>query len=324
MDSILPEYEIKELPSRFIPYPEGIKIFAKPYTYGAALNIEMVGRSNVNTMREILSGIKVEGLQKNLLTPQDILFLGIYRNLMSSKHDKIEINSICPKCLKENKTVKTLKAIKFEAIDDFDKSCYPIEVDFDNYTMWFGFLTYKDFDFCLTRYKGVTIYQQALQVLKYKDKTTNEEFEKPAYNAQSGKKEDIARIEAYLEKVRHILYNFVDEDADALVEVIKLLENYGLKPIEIECEDETCKHQYTINVDDNNVLIMPFRSSKVDARDRIKLSRKQDDRLSEFETDEFKGSTSIAGTNTNEGSKKRKQSAKTLENEEQIQYFDKT
>ena len=321
MDSILPEYEIKELPSRFIPYPKGTKVFAKPYTYGAALNIEMVGKSNIDTLREILSGIKVDGLQKNLLTPQDIIFLGVYRNLMSSKHDKIEINSICPKCLKENKTIKTLKSIKFETIEDFDESCYPIEVDFDNYTMWFGFLTYKDFDFCLTRYKGMTIYQQALQVLKYKNKSTEELIEKPVYNAKSGKKEDIARIEAYLEDVRHILYNLVDEDADALTEVIKLLENYGLKPIEIECEDETCKHQYTINVDDDNVLILPFRSSKVSARDRIKLSRKQDDRLSELETNESEGSTAFTRTNTEESSKDIEQSAEKLEEKDQIQYF---
>lgn len=323
MDSILPEYEIKELPSRFIPYPKGTRIFATPYTYGAALNIEMVGKSNVNTMREILSGIKVEGLQKNLLTPQDILFLGVYRNLMSSKHDKIEINSVCPKCLRENKTIKTLKAIKFEAIEDFDESCYPIEVDFDNYTMWFSFLTYKDFDFCLTRYNGVTIYQQALQVTKYKDKKTEEEFEKPPYNAKSGKKEDTARIEAYVEKVRHILYNLVDEDADTLVEVIKLLENYGLKPIEIECEDETCKHQYTINVDDDNVLIMPFRSTEVTARDRIKLSKKRNDELSELETNELEGSSPSIGADTDRHSKKQKQITEEKE-KEQIQYFEHT
>ena len=321
MDSILPEYEIKELPSRFIPYPKGTKVFAKPYTYGAALNIEMVGKSNIDTLREILSGIKVDGLQKNLLTPQDIIFLGVYRNLMSSKHDKIEINSICPKCLKENKTIKTLKSIKFETIEDFDESCYPIEVDFDNYIMWFGFLTYKDFDFCLTRYKGMTIYQQALQVLKYKNKSTGELIEKPVYNAKSGKKEDTARIEAYLEDIRHILYNLVDEDADALTEVIKLLENYGLKPIEIECEDETCKHQYTINVDDDNVLILPFRSSKVPARDRIKLSRKQNDRLSELETDESEGGAASTRINTEESSKDFKQSTEKLEEKDQIQYF---
>ena len=324
MDSVLPEYEIKELPSRFIPYPKGTKIFAKPYTYGAALNIEMVGRSNVNTMREILSGIKVEGLQKNLLTPQDILFLGVYRNLMSSKHDKIEINSICPKCLRENKTIKTLKAIKFEAIDDFDSSCYPIEVEFDNYIMRFAFLTYKDFDFCLTRYNGMTIYQQALQVVKYKDKKTGEEFEKPEYNAKSGKKEDTARIEAYLEKVRHILYNFVDEDAETLTEAVKLLENYGLKPIEVECEDETCKHQYTINVDDDNVLIMPFRGAKVSVRDRIKLSKKRDDEFSESEANESEGSSSSTGTDTDRNSKKQKQQLIEKQPKEQIQYFEST
>lgn len=298
MDSILPEYEITELPSRFIPYPEGTKIYVQPYSYGAALNIELVGRRNINTMKEILQGVKVEGIAKNLLTPQDILFIGVYRNLVSSKHDKITISSICPNCLKENKSTKTLKEIKFEQLEGFSKDVYPLEVDFDNYTMWFGFLTYKDFDFCLTRYNASKIHQQALQVLKYTVKETGETFEKPEYNAKTGKQQDTAKIEKYVEKVRHILYGLVDEDADALREVIDLLENYGLKPIEIQCEDELCGKTYEVNVDDDNVLILPFRDTTKPARDRIKLSKSTNNEPDSFETDELKGSGYATGVDT--------------------------
>lgn len=318
MDPILPEYEVTELPSRFIGYPEGTKVYVKPYSFGSALNIELVGKNSVNSMKETLSGVKVVGLPKNLLTPQDILFLGFYRNLVSSMHDKITLKSICPKCLNENKVVKTLKDIKFKSIEDFDSSVYPLQVSLTGYTMWFGFVSYKDFEFCLSKYRGHKLYQLALQVVKYKNEKTGEVFEKPEYNANTSREKDTAKIELYVKTVKDILFSMMDDDKDTLDEVLLLLEDYGLKPIDIQCQDENCKYQYSANLDDEDVFVMPFREPGKSPRDRIKL-RKDDNVSDTFEDVELEGSTVAPKTNR-KAKKQIKQ--ETPENEDQITYFD--
>lgn len=313
MDAILPEYEVKEIPSRFISYPEGTKIFIQPYSFGESFNIQMVGQHNTNMMREILNGVKVEGMPKNLLTPQDILFLGLYRNLASSLHNKIDIQTTCPKCLHENHTIKTLGSIKFKDVDDFDRDVYPLKVTFNDYTMWFGFISYKDFEFCLNRYKGSKIHQLALQVVKYQKNGTDEIIEKPAFNPNSSKESATIAIERYIDKVRHILHYMVDEDKDTLTEVVEILENYGLKPIDIICEDALCKHEYDVNLEDKGVLVMPFREHKGHARDRIELRKGGNNEFHRPEENEPEGSSNVDRLD-NEAVFKTKQ-------KEQIEYF---
>lgn len=297
MDKILPQYEVKQIPSRFIPYPEGTRIFVKPYCAGEAINIELVGRNNLKFMEEILTGVRVDGLAKNLLTPQDILFLGVYRNLVSSKHDKIDIKSICPYCLNENHDVRTLDAIAFNDMDKVSREYYPIEVDFDSYVMHFGFVTYKDFEYCVDKFRGHKLYQLALQVLDYTDKETGETFTKPEYNTKTNRPTDTAKIEKYINDVKTILYGFVDEDKETLQEVVEILEDYGIKQIETTCKDESCKHAYSFDIEDEGVLVMPFRESKKSARTRIKLGQDNLDKSSGIQADELEGTMSTDGHN---------------------------
>lgn len=325
MNSILPNYEVKELPSRFIGYPEGVRIFVQPYTAGQAMNIEMVGKSNMDSLEEVLDGVIIEGMNKGDLSPQDILFLGVYRNLVSSKSDKITINSICPKCLAENKESKSLGVIKFKELEGFDKDCYPIEVDFDNYTMKFEFLTYNAFKYCMKKYRGAKTYQIAFQVLEYKDKSSNETYHRPYFDYKN-ERHSTAAFDAYISNVRNIIFDLVDEDKDALNEVISILEDYGTKPIEVTCQDERCKHQYTVNIDEEGVLVTPFRESGTAARTRVKLRKSDIDKSASIQTIEPERSRTTSG-NSNEAEKQlvtkasEKKTTKKVKPTEQIQYF---
>lgn len=301
----------------FIPYPDNVRIYVEPYTAGQAINIELVGRNNLRTLEEVLEGVHVDGLGKNLLTPQDILFLGVYRNLVSSRHDKIDLKSICPKCLNENHQTGTLATIKFKGTEGFDKECYPIEVDFDDYTMHIGFVTYKDFEFCMNKYRGHKLYQLALQVFDYTDKKTGETFSKPSYNARSTKTGATAAIEAYVNEVKSILYGLVDEDKEALEEVISILEDYGLKPIEQECSDERCRHRYSFSINDEGVLVTPFREPGKSARARIKLRKDDVSPSDSTETDEPEGSMPPARPDREASKKAEKQRRSTVHIEEQ-------
>lgn len=295
MDNILPSYQITELPSRFIGYPDMTEISVQPYTAGQAINIELAGRDNINSMEEILHGVTVQGISKEDLSPQDIIFLGVYRNLVSSKNDKINIRSICPKCLAENNEAKSLAVIKFKELEGFDKECYPVEVDFDNYIMKFEFLTYKAFKHCLNKYHGAKLYQIAYQVSEYTDKETQETFKRPYYSNDINERRSTSAFDLYIKNVRNILFDLVDEDKDALNEVIDLLEDYGTKPIEVTCSDERCKHKYSVNLNEEGVLVMPFRESRESSRTRIKLRKSDINRPDNIQTNEPEGSRNASG-----------------------------
>lgn len=334
MDNILPSYRITELPSRFIGYPDATVISVQPYTAGQAINIELAGRDNINSMEEILHGVNVQGISKEDLSPQDIIFLGVYRNLVSSKNDKINIRSICPKCLAENNEAKSLSVIKFKELEGFDKECYPIEVDFDNYVMKFEFLTYKAFKHCLTKYHGAKLYQIAYQVSEYTDKETQETFKRPYYSNDPNERRSTSAFDIYIKNVRNILFDLVDEDKDALNEVIELLEDYGTKPIEVTCSDERCKHKYSVNLNEEGVLVMPFREPRESSRTRIKLRKSDINRPDNVQTDELEGSRN-AGGNSNQAEeqatvdiepvKAKLEPAKRLPKKgvKQIEYFEK-
>lgn len=299
MDNILPSYRITELPSRFIGYPDNAVISVQPYTAGQAINIELAGRDNINSMEEILHGVNVQGISKEELSPQDVIFLGVYRNLVSSKNDKINIRSICPKCLAENNEAKSLAVIKFKELEGFDKECYPIEVDFDNYIMKFEFLTYKAFKHCLNKYHGAKLYQIAYQVSEYTDKETQEVFKRPYYSNDPNERRSTSAFDLYIKNVRNILFDLVDEDKDALNEVIDILEDYGTKPIEVTCSDERCKHKYSVNLNEEGVLVMPFREPRESSRTRIKLRKSDINKPDSVQADELEGSGN-AGGNSNQ------------------------
>ena len=39
---ILPEYEVKDLPSKFIGYPAGTRVYVKPFSFGEQINLQKV------------------------------------------------------------------------------------------------------------------------------------------------------------------------------------------------------------------------------------------------------------------------------------------
>lgn len=263
---ILPEYEVKDLPSKFIGYPAGTRVYVKPFSFGEQINLQKIGRNGVELMRNILNSVKVEGMPKNLLTPQDVVFLGIYRKLVSTKHDKITAQSFCPHCAKQNEHHFTLRDLKFKT-PEFE--IMPIQAELEHYTIEFGLLSTKAFLECLDKYKGEPLAMLAMQVKRvYENK----------YNADTNKNElievDLGSEDRRIERIRQILGRCVDEDKEILDEVAGILQGYGLRPLDVKCNDEFCQQDYSIELDDKSVLVFPFREHKEFDRSRIKLRAK--------------------------------------------------
>lgn len=261
---ILPEYPVQDIPSRFLGYPAGTKIFVKPFTFGEQVNLQKIGTVGADLFRSILNGVKCSGMAKNLITPQDLIFLGIYRKLVSTKHDKITAKSVCPYCAYHNEHNFSLKELKFKE-PEFEM--IPIEVELSTHKIEFGLLTTKDFLFCVEKFKGEPLAMLAAQTQKVYEIQYDPETESEKSYTEVKFKNDDDKID----KVRQLLGRCVDEDKDLLDEASVILQNYGLRPIDVKCEDEFCQQDYTIELEDKGVLVYPFREHNESNRSRIKL-----------------------------------------------------
>lgn len=83
--------QVTDLPSKFIPYPEGVKIYYRPYTYK---DLDDFNDSNVDLLarlRFILEGIKAHGMPKENITLGDFLFIALYRRISSLGTNRFQI-----------------------------------------------------------------------------------------------------------------------------------------------------------------------------------------------------------------------------------------
>ena len=86
-------FDIDQVPSGGITYPKDWKISITPYSFGDVLNLARAVETGVGALDKILSGVKCS-FDKDLLLPADIIYLGIYRKLVSTKHTKIEFSTV--------------------------------------------------------------------------------------------------------------------------------------------------------------------------------------------------------------------------------------
>jgi hypothetical protein len=230
-------FDIEKLPSGGLSYPENWKISIRPYSFGDVLSLARAAETGIGALDKILSGIKCS-FDKELLLPADILYLGIYRKLVSTKHSKIEFTVECPVCAKENKKVMELTELKFKEIE-IPK--LPIRAKLEAGTLEFMPITLGKYREVLKKFNGAPDWLLAFSV----------------QNMDPG-------------EARDIIMNAVDIDKEVLDEVADLL-NFGLLPIEFECQDEFCDNIITVNLESPETVVMPFRESGESYQDRIEF-----------------------------------------------------
>lgn len=75
-----PEIEVKELPSKFLPYPKGTKITYRPYLFGEVKKFNQGQQSTSQAWALIASGIKCS-FDVNELTLSDLRYIGLLRKI---------------------------------------------------------------------------------------------------------------------------------------------------------------------------------------------------------------------------------------------------
>lgn len=230
-------FDIEQVPSGGIAYPEGWTISITPYSFGDVLNLSRAAETGIGALDKIVSGIKCN-FDKELLLPADILYLGIYRKLVSTKHSKIEFTVECPMCAKENKKVLELKELAFKELEIPE---LPIRAELDAGELEFRPLTLGQYREVLKKFKGAPDWLLAYSVA----------------NMDKG-------------KARDIIVQAIDIDKEILDEVTNLLD-FGLQPIEFECNDEFCDHLISVRLEDPTTVVFPFRGDTESPKNRIKF-----------------------------------------------------
>lgn len=230
-------FDIEDVPSKGITYPEGWKISITPYSFGDILNLTRAAETGIGALEKIMSGIKCS-FDKDLLLPADIIFLGIYRKLVSTKHTKIEFKTECPVCAKENKKVLELSELKFKEVEI---PALPIRAELSSKTIEFVPITVGKYKEVLKKFKGDPSWMLAYST----------------QNIDPG-------------EARDIIVGAIDIDKEILDEVTLLLD-FGLKPIEFECQDEFCDNIIKVQLEDPTTVVFPFRGSDESPKSRIKF-----------------------------------------------------
>lgn len=233
-------FDITELPSGGKVYPEDWKISITPYSFGDILNLSRAMETGINALDKIIAGVKCN-FDKELLLPADVIYLGIYRKLVSTKHSKIEFKVECPACMKENKKVVELQELQFKEVKVPE---FPIVAELETGTLEFVPINLKNYKIVAKKYNADPAWTLAHCVQNME----------PA-------------------AARDIIVNAIDLDKEILDEVTELMD-FGLKPIEFECQDEFCDQMISVQLEDPTTIVFPFREDGRSAKDRIKFGSK--------------------------------------------------
>ncbi len=250
--SFIPENTITydELPSKGAPYPVGGTITYSPYCYGELLQFNQSDLDRAGKLEFILKGINAS-FPKDDLAYFDVMFISLLRRLATFDTDAFKATYRCPKCGAKNTVNRKISELEFK---DFEFKV-PIKADLS-----------PDVDGSLVlEFVPLTIGRYLL--LAKKDKETD-----PLCVQAS-----CVRNRDY-EEAHSILYKLYGETRETLDQIDTML-YFGINPITIECtnvipaeeevsdsdeptgkgEDEVCGYKLSIELDDPETLIQPFR-----------------------------------------------------------------
>lgn len=72
-----------DMPSKFLPYPDGVRIFYRPYTFDEITTFSQSMVDMDERLRFVMQGILVKGMDKMRLTVSDWMYLGLLRKISS-------------------------------------------------------------------------------------------------------------------------------------------------------------------------------------------------------------------------------------------------
>lgn len=221
--------EVKDLPSKFMPYPKGTRVLTRPYTYGEVININESHLTLVDQIQRVAKGIQVFGIDNALeLTMFDFLYLGLKRKLDTLGATDFMAVFMCrnPQCGHADHVQLTTADLNFDYIKAKD---LPITIkDFPGLgNCTFSPMTMRQFLEMMETEKDDTISMMARQCINQDPVRAYNAF----FTATGQWHRDLKRVDDYL--------------------------FHGLASIEVECKE--CKRPTPVMLDGWEAVIIPFR-----------------------------------------------------------------
>ena len=246
LSKYVPAVECDDLPSRFVPYPEGSQISYKPYTYGEVLNVNDSRLSLKQQFAKVLEGITTEGFPKGHLTVPDFLFIGLQRKISTLDTTEFTAVFLCRNedCRFTNQIRLTTAMLHFEYMA---APKLPVVL--------------KDFPGL-----GKCIFEP-LRVEEYLE-LIDQDKDHQAYM--------LARMcpnQPNFLKVCDLFFYATGQNARTLRRVDNLL-FHGLNPIPVTCPE--CKQKSELKLDGWEALLLPFRGQDESDEDGIHFGEEGD------------------------------------------------
>lgn len=256
-DKELPVMDVKNLPSKFLPYPAGAKIRYRTYGWGEIQLISDSKRDIKGNAKLILEGIETS-FDKESLTLGDFMWLSLLRLLSSFNTSKFKATVKCKACGNMVTHISECKDLEFE---DITAKKLPVSIDINSRTLDDGAVIDK------LVFKPLTIGG----FFDLIDDTSDTKYNIKLMALQC--------INLSYENAKKVLLNLSFDDVKYINKIDKLL-NHNVKSINIQCgsvisgegDDEIkCNNKVTIQPDGGQALIIPFREREEHDENRIQF-----------------------------------------------------
>lgn len=243
IESLSPYIIVEELPSKFLPYPQGSKISYKTFSYGELEQWANTSLGEEDKIKLALSGIKTEGFEVQDLDLQDFYYIMMLRKLSTFNSPRFKLNFECPHCNHSTTVTPELASIEFGELELIDE--IPVLVEMSDKT-----------------------------VLEFKPMTVSDYLRFRKENLEDSKLNRLAlqiRNKNFNEALQYIKDSTNIDDMEILDELDNLL-NFGNQKITVNCTE--CNNPVTIPIMGVSALAEPFRKQVRSLKDSI-ISRKK-------------------------------------------------
>lgn len=234
---------VDALPSKFLSYPPGTKVYYRPYTYKDLDDFNDSSIDLLNRLRFILKGITCQGMEPEQLTLGDFLFIGLYRRISSlgTHHFQIKIT-------RDGGAFKTSKSFSFEDIgfNEIEAPALPITATIGGVELQFMPLTIGRF----------------LEILEKDILPGSKDYERASLAAQV--------ININFEDAYEIISNAFGSDLVTLNQVDGYL-SHSVQPLSVTYNYNGELVTEQVPLDDPLTLIYPFCRPEDVKRDTIRF-----------------------------------------------------
>ena len=219
--------ELTELPSKFLPYGGGSKIFYRPYTYRELDNYNDSTIGVAESLKFILEGVHTENMDKSNVTLGDFLYIGLLRKVSSLGTAEFQVTSS-----HNGKPISKVLTYEDIVFDDLEMEKLPVVLSLEQ-ELHFRPITIGQYLSLVD--KELETDERALLAIQ----CVNLKFEE-AYSIIN---EALGKEIVYLKEIDKLLYH----------SVLPISVNFTLNGKEV--------HK-NIEIDDPHVLVFPFSRSE--------------------------------------------------------------